>query len=126
MKAFLYGAAGALLVLVAAAVIVPQYADYRSRAETSAWLARLRADTLPAIEAAIRRSGRTAGAGDGIAPPDFGSDAPGRVEITTDGIVLLQGGRDGQLLVLMPQLLGDEVTWICRGGSAKAAPAECR
>ena len=125
MRAFALGALGALAVAIAAALIVPMYADYRTRAQSHAWLADLRTGTMVQIAEAAMRNGTVAGSGRGIAMPTFASAPPAHVEITDDGALILHGGRDGQLMVLTPRIDGDDVIWTCRGGSARDVPSQC-
>lgn len=125
MKHFMLGALGALLVLVAAAVIVPLYADYLTRSQSSAWVTRARTPTMAAIADAAKRNGTVLGSGVGIARPDLGPEPPAHVEITDDGTLVLHGGRDGQYMVWTPVLAEGEVTWRCRGGSRRDVPREC-
>lgn len=116
MKSFFLGALGAILVLVAAALIYPQYSDYRAAAETSGWLAEV-LPTTQAITDNTLRLNTTTGAGFGIPKPTFQSHTPSLIEVTANGTVFLKGGTDGQIIVLYPELSGGKVVWRCRGGS---------
>lgn len=51
---------------------------------------------------------------------------PDVFKITRDGIIILRGGREGQVLVLMPLFSNNEIKWICIGGSKNATPAKCK
>jgi hypothetical protein len=126
MRAFLFGFLGALVALVATTLVVAQYSDYRARAETAQWLSAVRTDVIPALSDKIARQGGVEGSGVGIAAPKWTGVPPTLFEITDDGIVLMRGGRDGQLLVMIPEWRDGAVTFRCLGGSAKATPGGCR
>jgi hypothetical protein len=124
MKCFLRGIFGTVVVLVIVAVVYPQYSDYQAAAETSMWLYHLD-ETKKLIAANAERNQSLIGSGVNVTHPKFSSKSPEYVEITQDGIILVQGGREGQLVVLMPNLKAGKVKWICRGGSKKVTTG-CR
>lgn len=120
MKCFLVGAAGGLLVLLAAALIYPLYGDYRAAAETSQWLMQLEA-TKRRIEAKFEADGSLAFVGEGVERPQFdGPSAPSYINVTENGAILLKGGRVGQLVVIMPVVANGELAWTCVGGPTNA------
>ena len=123
MRRFFQGMLGALLVLVAAAIIVPQWQDYLADSETSVWL---NAEIMPAVQSISANALRlrtTSGAGIGVPKPIFQVHAPSLVEIDPDGIIFLKGGSDGQFVALIPTLSGGNVSWRCIGGSSHATLA---
>lgn len=126
MRSFAAGALGALAVLIVAGIVMPLYSDYRTMAQSYAWLAQVRPTTMLEIADAAKRLGTVRGSGVGIALPALRAPAPEWVEVTEDGTLMIHGGRDGQLMVWTPQLIGTEVVWLCRGGSARDVPRECR
>jgi hypothetical protein len=126
MKSVLLGMLGALAVLVAAAVIYPQYSDYRARAQTSEWLFEVQ-EAQRAVAANAQRRNSLTGSGVGVHRPNFsGTAAPDYFKVTDDGMIFLKGGSDGQLVVLLPSISGTHVSWACVGGSSKATPSRCR
>jgi hypothetical protein len=121
MTCFFKGALGALAVLICAAIVVPQYSDYRAAAETSRWLAQMDPVRL-AIEQNAMLLKTMAGAGKYIdVPASLLSPPPGAtlLEIRDSGEIILHGGSDGQLVILTPSFAEGKVTWRCLGGSAK-------
>lgn len=48
------------------------------------------------------------------------------LQITDSSTVILRGGREGQMLVLIPSLQQGQVIWQCVGGSQHAMPKPCR
>ncbi len=124
MKCFFKGILGAFLVLIAFALIIPMYGDYRSRAETSDWLLNI-ASTKIAISGNITRLNSLTNSGIGVKSPSGLRSNP-RINITTDGVIFIQGIKYGQLLVIIPELSGTKVSWTCIGGSAKDVPPFCR
>jgi len=118
MGCFIQGVAGGIAILVVAAIIVPQYADYAASAEVSRWCWELQ-PTRQTIRRKIEQLKATHGVGDGIPVPTL-SDAS-LVEITHDGTIIVQGGRLHQLLLLTPRLTPDGVEWRTLVGPEKAA-----
>ena len=119
MKCFFKGMLGALTMLFAAAFVVPQYSDYRAASETSSWLNEIE-PTKDAISAKILRLRTTSGAGLGIPRPIITRHTPSLIEVTDAGIIFLKGGRDGQVVVLIPSFSANQVSWHCIGGSSHA------
>lgn len=125
MKRFLQGAGGTLLVLILAAMIIPLYADYRARAETNAWLVQV-APAQRALEQSALRQKSLVNIGLGLNRRDFLPAKATVFEIKSNGEIWIGGGRDGQLLVMIPSLVQDKVLWRCLGGPAKAMPDKCK
>ena len=119
MSCFGKGFFGAFIVLVAAAFVFPQYADYAASAETSAWMAQV-APVQDHVAANAKRNDSLVNAGLGAEQPHFSSPAPTYFEVTKDGTIFIQGGREGQLIVLVPALMEGTVSWRCIGGSWRA------
>jgi hypothetical protein len=119
VKSVVQGIFGALLVLVAAFLIVPQYSDYRAASETSGWLI-ASMPTAQAITDNILRQKTTSGAGIGVPKPAFQFHPPALVEVTPNGTIFLKGGRDGQFVALIPEFSARNVLWRCIGGSSHA------
>lgn len=118
MKCFLLGVLGAVIGLLGSFVVVSQYSDYRAAAQTSGWI--IEAEPAQrAVEANARRSGALAGAGVGVARPRFTEEGPEHFEVSADGLILMQGGIAGQLVVLIPTLGPQGFQWRCVGGSRK-------
>jgi type II secretory pathway pseudopilin PulG len=125
MRCFLKGVLGAVLVLVLAAMAIPQYADYRARAETDMLLGQLHA-VQQRIEAVASEQKSFLGVAKGIAKPAFSRIEVTVFEITQSGAIIVKGGRDGQMLVLSPSFDAEKITWHCVGGPTKDMPAKCR
>ena len=124
MKCFITGMLGALLALIAAALLIPLYGDYRSRAETSIWLSFSSAIKSQIAQNAIRDK-TLSNSGHGVKiPVEFRSSPV--VTVTDSGIIIMQGKKYGQVLTLVPKLADNKVTWSCIGGPAKDVPPFCR
>ncbi len=127
MRDFYLGAAAATVVLLAAAFLIyPQYSDYRAAAETSQWLAVAEMSMKPYIAEKAKRAKTLAGSGVGLPKPVFAVSNMPDLEITPDGMIFMRGGRDGQLVVLIPSLAEGKVTWRCVGGSRHDVTSECQ
>ncbi len=121
MPCFFAGAMGALAILIGAAIIIPQYSDYRAAAETDRWLVQMGPIKLMIEENAMRLK-TMAGAGKHIdLPASLLSPPPGATffEIRDSGEIIMHGGRDGQLVILTPTLSDGRVTWRCLGGPTR-------
>jgi hypothetical protein len=123
MRRFFQGMLGAFLVLVAAAIIVPQWQNYLADSQTGAWLNAEIVPTVQAISANVLRLKTTSGAGVGVPKPVFQYDAPTLVKVDPNGIIFLKGGSDGQFVALIPTFSGGKVSWRCIGGSSHATLA---
>jgi hypothetical protein len=124
MKCFLMGMAGAIAAIAGLLFFYPQYSDYKARAETSGWLVQLQTiqDTI-AREAIKKGSLRDVGnAVDANALQNSGLTG---FMILDGGTIVLSGGSEGQVVVLVPSLRGATVTWHCIGGSTQAVPGKC-
>ena len=83
--------------------------------------------TQKRIEANIRRLGGTSESGNGVtvSEPDL-ARLRVAVFVTTDGAIVVQSKRHGELLVLLPIVDHDKITWRCMVGPYKSAPGPCR
>ena len=124
MKCIAKGFIGTLIVLVLAVLIVPQYCDYQAAVETASWLNQV-ATIKDSIEENIIRNKTTIGSGAGVRPPKFSEHPPSYARVTDNGEIFLKGGREGQLVVLIPAIKDSQVEWACIGGSSKATRS-CR
>jgi hypothetical protein len=93
-------------------------------AKTAAWLDAL-GPARTAIAAKARASGSLAGAGVGIALPALPGEAPAYQGVGTNGTIVLRGGQDGQVVLLVPMLANGNVSWQCLGGSKASVPDYC-
>ncbi len=115
-----------MLMLAVIVVVIPQYSDYRARAQTDFWLLQLGA-TKQAIAAKAISAGALSASGMGVPVPVIkGKNQPDLAEVRPDGVIFLQGGIDGQFVAVIPSLQGGGVTWRCIGGSAVAVRRQCR
>ncbi|NHZ35220.1 pilin [Massilia rubra] len=125
MKCFLKGSLGALCVLVLAAALIPQYSDYRARAETSKMLAQLGA-VQRAIEADAVKRGTFVGTATKLA---HALPVPSNVtlfEVNDAGVIVAKGGRNGQMIILSPLFVDGKIQWRCIGAPDKDMPDRCK
>ena len=125
IKSFFMGALGAAVALFAWFIVSANYADYRTRAETSGWMVDLIA-VKHAIEKRASNLGTLQGSGDDLDLSAFKFHDAQTFQVSSAGQIMVGGGRDGQLVVLTPTLVGTKVAWRCVGGPRYAVPAECR
>ena len=123
LRSFGVGAVGALLVLIAAALIVPLYSDYTARSRAHEALTYLKS-AQDRISARAMERGTLVGSGVGIAE---NSESPLReTTISTDGTIIARVAYFGQVIVLIPKYSHEKITWRCIAGSAKDVPLQCR
>lgn len=125
MKCFLKGLGGALLALIGAFLVTAQYSDYTARAQTSEWLVQVW-EIQSLIEQNAVKQKSLLDAGRGIDTETFRAARLDAFEITESSTIILRGGADGQVIVLIPSLSEDRVIWRCMGGPTRAVPGRCR
>lgn len=124
MKSVLLGFVGALAAITVTFIGYAQYGDYRSAAETGEWLV-LAAPLKGQVEEAIAKQGGLAGFK--VPVPIVTSKGQSlETMILESGAILLRGGSDGQMVVLVPTRTGSSIAWRCIGGSGRAMPSACR
>jgi Tfp pilus assembly major pilin PilA len=106
-------------------LIYPQYSDYRARSEVVAWLALIQ-NVKDDIEGKAISNASFLGVNNWIDKDKFQMPGIDLFEITETGVIILRGGRDGQVIVLIPFFSGKSVNWRCIGGSAQAVPIMCQ
>lgn len=121
---FFYGALGALLVLAAAAIIIPQYSDYKAAVESARWVNDV-AEAQSLIEQRAIATNSLESAGVDVPLPKIVNGPVHYLEITHDGRIYIKGGAEGQLIVLIPYLEDNKVVWRCIGGSSKSVATTC-
>jgi hypothetical protein len=115
---------GIMLFFVIFFLVYPQYSDYRARAEVIAWLEIVK-DVQNNIEKKVVNPPFFGEVNDEFDKGKFQIAGVDLFEITETGIIILRGGRDGQMIVLIPSFSGKDVKWRCIGGSAQAVPSKC-
>ncbi len=125
MRSFIYGSLGALLILIAASIIVPQYCEYRAQSEVSVWLQLIKT-TKAEIESNIVSINSVENSGIGVSLPQSLKLNFDYSHVNRDGIIFLKGGIEGQLITLTPFLDKGKVRWLCLGGSEPDMVSECK
>jgi hypothetical protein len=125
MRCFLYGIAGACLIAFLVVFVGAQYSDYQARAETGAWLTQIHTVQSVIEEVAIKQKSFL-GSGKNIDKQKVTLENITVFEITDSGIIILRGGRDGQVITLIPSFVAEKIIWHCIGGSADAMPSKCK
>ncbi len=124
MKSYLFGALGALTVLILAAIIIPQYCDYRAQSETSVWLNHIR-PIQNQIENTILENKTVNDSGLEVNALLHLNDME-YTNITRDGVIFLKGGSEGQFITLIPTIIEGDVIWECVGGSNDNMLPKCK
>ncbi|MCL2074895.1 MAG: hypothetical protein FWH15_00375 [Betaproteobacteria bacterium] len=130
IKSFLSACVGivvALVCLLVAIVILPNYGDDRAIYETARWFNNIQ-PVLRLIEQNALKNQSLLNAANDIDTKNLQvkiGNGVKIVEITESGWVILSGGSEEQLLILIPSLLEEHVTWRCLGAPAKILPVLC-
>lgn len=125
MKCFLIGSSGALLMLISVFLGISQYSDYRALSEIDGWLAHVQEIQTEIEQKAVKQNSLT-GVGNNLQTKKFPNSNLDVFEVSESGTILLRGGRDGQMIVLIPLFSEKGVVWRCIGGSRAAIPKRCR
>ena len=97
------------------------YSDYTDRAKTNGMLLSL----IP-VKNNISNQMTLGKVPIVINPKDFSVEYSTEFFISPNGVITVQGGDAGQMLVLIPTLEEGEVTWRCIGGPYKMMGRECQ
>lgn len=116
----------ALIGFLVVAVVLPQMAGAEARDAAQALLA----GAEPAkqqISAAAEKSGRLAGAGQGlkIAPKTDSKHGELKWIVADDGSIRGWNEKNALEVALTPSLQGGKVSWNCKGYPVNAMPASC-
>lgn len=116
------------LVFLWLIVVVPQFHDHASFLQSTEILVLL-GQTKDRIEEKILRTGTLVGSGAGLKIQEWDPSDKDLINFrhaSSDGVIIIRGVREGQVMVLVPNLQSGVVTWECVGGSANAVPLACR
>jgi len=124
MRCFLVGIAGFVFAGLIAAIAIPSYGDFASRAslaETINAAAPLRAK----IAEALARDPRSVPglASSATQEPLAGSNY---LRVAADGTIVFRSAKHGQLMLFEPEVRQGVVTWKCIGSPPKEVPPDCR
>lgn len=116
----------ALIGFLVVAVVLPQMAGAEARDAAQALIA----GAEPAkqqISAAAEKSGRLAGAGQGlkIAPKTDSKHGELKWIVADDGSIRGWNEKNALEVALTPSLQGGKVSWNCKGYPVNAMPASC-
>lgn len=125
MKFFLMGLAGAITAMAGFLFFYSHYSDYRARGETSDWLVQLQTVQDAIAREAIKK-GSLVNIGLAVDAGAFHNSSVTGFMILDGGSIVVRGGSEGQVVLLVPSLRGAAVTWRCIGGSVQAVPSRCQ
>jgi type II secretory pathway pseudopilin PulG len=125
MRCFAIGIVGFLVAGLLAAIAIPSYGNYTSRATLSETMAAI-APLRDKIAESLSKTSRN--------PSDNGSALAPRVSIPNvnylkvmpDGTIVFRSAKHGQLIVYEPEVRGSTVVWKCIGAPVKDVPPTCR
>jgi len=124
MKCFIYGVIGVLFSLGVFFVGRTQYSDYVVMVQTDRWIGELQPLMSEVKAKAIKIHSLNGVASDIHKPePDKNTTI---FDVLDSGTIVVKGGRDGQLLILVPSLVDDKFTWRCLVGGDNALSRKCK
>lgn len=120
MKRFLQCFFAFLLAFFLFVVAVLSYSDYTARSQTAGWF-KFITNTKTTLEKSLL-------ANEAIKAYDFSNEdfKIKRGLVQSNGTIIMQGGLDNQVIVLIPTIQNNTVKWSCIGGSKEAVPFACR
>jgi Tfp pilus assembly major pilin PilA len=125
MRCFAIGIVGFLVAGLLAAIAIPSYGNYASRAtlsETMVAIAPLRDKIAESILKTPRNPSIT-----GLALAQRVSiPSVSYLRVMPDGTIVFRSAKHGQLIVYEPEVRESTVVWKCIGAPAKEVPPTCR
>lgn len=126
-RCFLAGALGTVLVLGAAAIMIPAYGDFRHRAaldEVIAELSLLR-DKI-ARNALSQGSIEGSGVGVQVSAEDMSRLALDYARVLPNGTMIVRHSQFYQVVVWEPTITDGKLNWTCIGAPRQGVPPRCR
>jgi hypothetical protein len=126
-KCFLLGMSGAIVVLAAAAVLVPLYCDNAARVALAESLRQL-APYRDTIAENASKEGSVEGSGvEGAIPSEaFPGLNVDYARVFPDGTIVIRHAKHSQVVIWEPSMTAGQISWRCVGGPPKDVPPECR
>jgi hypothetical protein len=126
LRGFFAGALALVATLIVTFVVTAQYHDYAARVEVEQWLAWVDEMKIKAHIEANKANDLPLNAVEVLDTKKFYALGGKWLEITEDGMIVMMGGKEDRLVVLVPYFaeLEGAVVWRCIGGPAKHIPAE--
>jgi hypothetical protein len=122
MKCFLKGAAGAAFILIAAVFATAMYCDYSDRVITTEML-----ESVEPMQAEIEARLSEPTAVVAIDTAEFNlSPYIKEIIVSPNGAIGVQGGKSGQMFMLIPTKVDGTLSWRCIGGTYDTMPPTCR
>lgn len=119
MRCFLIGLVGFLVTGLVALIAILSYGDYTSRASLAETFVAVRPIREKVAEALVKEPRSVARSTQAIAGVSY-------LKVAADGTIVFRSSKHGQVIVLEPEVRGNEVSWKCIGAPAKDVPPECR
>jgi Tfp pilus assembly major pilin PilA len=126
MRCFLIGIAGFLVAALLAAIVIPQYADFRSRETLSEAMTAIAPLRMKIAEYLAKGPQKPTEAGNAALTPREPIPGVNYLKVMSDGTIVFRSARHGQLIVLEPEVRGSSVEWKCVGAPAREVPRHCR
>jgi hypothetical protein len=109
---------GVIFALFSVLIVKPYISDYMAYSEVYNWIVQLD-DLKKEIEIKL-----TEGEEVNVLFPTLVPEAM-FYTVTDTGVIIVSGGKEGQVLVLIPRR-GDSIIWTCVVGPNRASPKQCR
>ena len=127
LRCFFAGALGAIVVLGAAAVLLPLYGDYVARASLDESLLKLRVYREEVARNASRQGSVEASGREVTIPSEeFPTLNVDYARVFPDGTIVIRHAGYHQVVVWKPSITAGRVSWKCIGGPWHDVPPRCR
>ena len=125
MRCFASGIAGFLVAGLLAAIAIPSYGNYTSRATLSEAMAAIAPLRDKVAESLAKTSRNSSDSGFASVPRELVPNV-NYLKVMPDGTIVFRSAKHGQLIVYEPEVRGSTVVWKCIGSPAKDVPPTCR
>ena len=114
MRCFIKGFLGAVVGFFLISFGAAQFSDYRAAAEVSGWLLAL-APLQDTITANAIKQGKFSITPTDFKKPELIKNNSMFFKISENGEIIVKGGTEGQMLILLPSFIDKKVAWECVG-----------
>ena len=125
MRCFAIGIVGFLAVALLAAIVIPSYGDYTSRATLSETMVAITPVREKIAESLLKTPRNSSDSGLASAQ-QVSIPNVSYLRVMPDGTMVFRSAKHGQLIVYEPEVRGSTVVWKCIGAPLREVPPTCR
>jgi hypothetical protein len=125
MRCFAIGIVGFLAAALLAAIAIPSYGNYASRATLSETMVAI-APVRDKIAESLLKTPRNPSDNRLASAQQVSIPNVTYLRVMPDGTIVFRSAKHGQLIVYEPEVRGSTVVWKCIGAPLKEVPPACR